>query len=114
MDRKISIIVPHNETGVYDLDHGVEESENMTVLNISDNINNQLWDIGFFDDLGKELGLYFSQYEDDWIKEDDNLNRCLHVISKYIKEYPEMDFLSQIKSLFSDALKYRTSIFFCL
>lgn len=114
MDRKISIIVPINENGTYDLDHGIEESENMIILNISDKINNKLWDIGFFDDLGKEIGLYFSQYEDDWIKGQKNIELCLQVIEQYIKKYPEINFLIQIKKLFSDALKYRTSIFFCL
>lgn len=106
----IFFIVPHNQEAVKKHNYGVEDSNIMTIIPIEEEKINTLWEINFFDELNKKFGLMISIGEDEKISGQDNLNNILIFTEKYIKEYPQNEYLYLVKNLLQEAIEKKTEL----
>ncbi|NWK12793.1 hypothetical protein [Clostridium cadaveris] len=78
--------IPLNKKGIEELDYGVEKSDNIKVIKLSDSEFQELYQSeGVFDRINEECNLMIDDYESETIP-NDKLNYCLSIVeNKYVK-----------------------------
>lgn len=100
--RKIRYIsVPLNEKGIKDYNYGKEDSDNIKVLELSENEFYDLYDNGIFDKINLKCNLLIDDYESEKIS-DSNLEIALNIVKEN-----KCDILVRALEL---AIKYNTLV----
>ena len=106
----ICFIVPHNQDAIEKHNHGIEDTNIMTIVPIEEKYINTLWEIKFFDELNQKFGLMISTGEDENISGQEFLKKVLVLTKKYINRYPENHYLYMIKALLEEAIEKKTEL----
>lgn len=86
MDRVRYMSVPLNKKGIEELEYGVEESNNIKVIHLSNSEFEELYqDGGVFDRINEKCDLMIDDFESETIP-NDKLEYCLSIVeNKYIR-----------------------------
>jgi len=86
VERSRYLSVPLNEKGIEELEYGVEQSDNIKVIYLSDSEFEELYQSGgVFDRINEECDLMIDDFESETIS-NDKLGYCLSIVeNKHIK-----------------------------
>ncbi|GAA0684792.1 hypothetical protein [Clostridium cadaveris] len=86
VDHNRYLSVPLNKKGIEELNYGVEKSDNIKVINLSDSEFQELYQSGgVFDRINEECNLMIDDFESETIP-NEKLDYCLSIIqNKHIK-----------------------------
>ncbi|MGF6929469.1 soluble cytochrome b562 [Chitinophaga sp. W2I13] len=104
-----TIVVPIDDKAKIALDYDNATPEQLMEVVLSDAEFKVLWDTGFFELINKIADVNIDDYEDEGIEDKEKLGK---VLASDIFTASAIDSVNHIKSLFEEALKRETGIYF--
>jgi len=104
-----TIAVPKDNEASILLNYDRATSEQLIEVELSETEFKKLWKTGFFGSINSIADVNIDDYEDESIKEKEKLEK---VLASNIFSSNVSDRINQIKSLFEEALKRGTGIYF--
>lgn len=103
------ICSPVSKNAMDRLDLGNEYEGDLLEIIIDDELYRKVWELGFFDEINKEINIYIDDYEDESIRKKLELIKLNSINRKY-KKYG--DFFWKMEKLILNAIINDTGIFF--
>lgn len=107
MNKKI--VVPKDKDAKSSLDYDEATSEQLIEVVLDEIEFKKLWETGFFELINNIADVNIDDYEDESIEENEKLKK---VLASDIFTANVIDKVRQIKSLFEEAVKRETGIYF--
>ncbi|MEZ2443008.1 hypothetical protein AB6805_14895 [Chitinophaga sp. RCC_12] len=103
------IVVPKDKTAKDALIYNTATSEQLIEVTLNEMEYKELWDTGFFDLINNIAGINIDDFEDEGIED---VGRLKKVLTSGIFATNAVGKVNQIKSLFEEAVKRKTGIYF--
>ncbi|MBS0032458.1 hypothetical protein ACTJJ0_34635 [Chitinophaga sp. 22321] len=104
-----TIVVPKDQEAKRALDYDKATSEQLIELVLDETEFKKLWGTGFFELINNIAEVNIDNYEDEAVEEKEKLEK---VLASEIFTITIIDKVKQIKSLFEEALKRKTGVYF--
>ncbi|MFX1705970.1 hypothetical protein PV783_18530 [Chitinophaga sp. CC14] len=104
-----TIVVPKNKDAEIALDYDRATPEQLIEMTLDETMFKELWEAGIFDRINNIAGVNIDIYEDEYIAEIEKLEK---VLASDIFTANLIDSVKRIKSLFEEAVKRETGIYF--